>query len=225
MVGKTLRLVGMILLGFTAVITLLGGIGTTCVALDATKYEGMEAIAAYQWLYLLYVLAGIGLGILGIRATVLLAKARPQGYRLAVAVLLGGLVIGVLHMATSRALRGSSMPKDFIVYATALTLVIFLLFRVPGIRERINLTGGGSQIAGMGGAASLFVAGLTVLTVRWWAGPTHSIGGVNYVDVYALELAILGAALLAAGLSAWAFPWRKRMVKETRFLAETDAAP
>ncbi len=58
MFGKILRIIGIVLLGVTAVITLLGGIGTTCVALNAANYEGMEAIAQYQWLYIFYVLSG-----------------------------------------------------------------------------------------------------------------------------------------------------------------------
>ncbi|MCZ7666958.1 MAG: hypothetical protein M5U34_06915 [Chloroflexi bacterium] len=39
MFRKILRIIGIILLGVTAVITLLGGIGTTCVALNAANYE------------------------------------------------------------------------------------------------------------------------------------------------------------------------------------------
>lgn len=205
MLGKTLRLIGIIVLGFTAVITLLGGIGTTCVALDATRYEGMEAIAGYQWLYIIYVIAGIGLGILGIRATILLVRARPQAYRTALIALVSGLVIGGLHMATSRALRGSSMPKDFIVYATALTLLVFLLFRIPGIRNRINLTAEDNHTSGLGASAALVVAGISILTVELWAGPTHIINGINYANAWSTQLSLLGATLIAAGLSAWAY--------------------
>ena len=63
---KFLRFVGILFMGITAAVTLIGGIGTTCVALDATKYESMKAIADYQWLYILYVLVGVALGILGV---------------------------------------------------------------------------------------------------------------------------------------------------------------
>ncbi|NQU30308.1 MAG: hypothetical protein HQ525_06535, partial [Anaerolineae bacterium] len=52
--GKFLRFIGILLMGLTAAFTILGGVGTTCVALDATKYEGMEAIAQFQWLYIFY---------------------------------------------------------------------------------------------------------------------------------------------------------------------------
>lgn len=113
MFGKILRIIGIILLGVTAVITLLGGIGTTCVALNAANYEGMEAIAQYQWLYIFYVLSGIVIGALGIWVAVSLVRGKANAYRNTLIVLVAGLLIGGLHMTTSRALRGSSMPKDF----------------------------------------------------------------------------------------------------------------
>jgi len=37
-------------MGISAAVTLLGGAATTCVALDATKYDSMKAVAYYQWL-------------------------------------------------------------------------------------------------------------------------------------------------------------------------------
>jgi hypothetical protein len=129
--------------------------------------------------------------------------AVPGDYRAALVVLVGGLVIGVLHMATSRALRSSSMPKDFMVYATALILFVFLLFRLPGIRERIDLTGGGSNTTGLGGVASLIVAGRAILTVKWWVGPMYTIDGINYINAWSLYLVPVGLTFVAVGLAVW----------------------
>lgn len=205
MFGKILRIIGIILLGVTAVITLLGGIGTTCVALNAANYEGMEAIAQYQWLYILYVLSGIVIGVLGIWVAVALVRGKPHAYRNALIVLVAGLLVGMLHMTTSRALRGSSMPKDFIVYATGLTLIIFLLFRIPGIWRRMNLDDHDDSAAGLGAGAALIVGGIATLTVQLWAGPTHLINGVNYADVWHTPLTIIGwlAVLLGGAVLAW----------------------
>ncbi len=202
MFGKIARIIGIVLLGLTAVITLLGGIGTTCVALNAANYEGMEAIAQYRWLYIFYVLSGIVLGVLGIWVAVALVRGRPHAYRNALMVLAGGLLIGGLHMATSRALRGSSMPKDFIVYVTALTLILFLLFRIPGIWQRINLDNHNEYTSGLGAGSALIVIGTATLTVQTWAGPTHLINGINYADVWHTQLAIAGwvAVLLGVGI-------------------------
>ncbi len=69
-IAKFLRFIGILLMGLTAGFTLLGGVGTTCAALSPTSYDSMKALAPFQWLYLLFVLTGIALGILGIRATI-----------------------------------------------------------------------------------------------------------------------------------------------------------
>ena len=76
---KFLRFIGILFMGITGAVTLIGGIGTTCVALNPTKYESMKAIADFQWLYILYVLIGVALGLLGIRATIQLARKKAGG--------------------------------------------------------------------------------------------------------------------------------------------------
>ncbi|MDT8306411.1 MAG: hypothetical protein RRC07_10785 [Anaerolineae bacterium] len=207
MTGRFLRIVGIVLLGLTAVITLLSGIGTTCVALDATRYEGMESIADYRWLYLLYVAAGVIIGALGIRATALLVRGRRGSYRAALVALVLGAATGLLHMATSRALRGSSMPTDFVVYATAVTLAVFLVFRVPGIWKRVDLAGREEETGGLGAGIAMIVAALTTLTGQYWAGPSHSIGGMNYAGAWPALMAFAGWAMLLGGaglLARWA---------------------
>jgi hypothetical protein len=196
---RILRIVGIVLLGVTAVITLLSGMGTTCVALDATRYDGMESIAGYRWLYLFYVAAGIVIGVLGIRGTVALVRSRPSSYRAALVALLLGLATGGLHMATSRALRGNSMPTDFIVYATLLTLAVFLLFRLPRIWNGLNLAGKDEGQSGLGTGVALMVSAITVLTVQLWAGPSHSMGGVNYADAWHQAMALVGWTMGVAG--------------------------
>jgi hypothetical protein len=41
--AKLLRVIGIILMGLTAVFTIMGGVGTTCVALNPTGYDGKFA--------------------------------------------------------------------------------------------------------------------------------------------------------------------------------------
>ncbi|MCP4421908.1 MAG: hypothetical protein GY805_35290 [Chloroflexi bacterium] len=199
MFGKFLRIVGIVLLGITAVITLLSGVGTTCVALDPIKYE-MDAIAPYQWLYILYVIVGIIIGVMGIIAVIALIKSKPTAYRTALNALVLGLITGGLHMATSRGLRGSSMPLDFIVYATAFTLIVFLLFRIPGVWNQINFTGKDDDTSGLGAGVAMIIGGIVILTVQYWAGLTHMINGINYADVWHTPLAIIGGILTILGI-------------------------
>lgn len=112
------------MMGLTAVFTLLGGAGTVCVALAAERFgEKMALIAPYKWLYILFVLVTLAIGVLGVRALILVIKGRPGSYRAAMVVLIAGSVVGVIHMTASRLIRGASMPVDAVVYTTVLTLI------------------------------------------------------------------------------------------------------
>ena len=66
--GKVLRWVGIILMGLTAAFTIMGGAGTTCVALAAENYDSMVEIAPYKWLYVIFVIATIAAGVMMARA-------------------------------------------------------------------------------------------------------------------------------------------------------------
>ena len=198
--SKFLRFIGILFMGLTAALTLLSGVGTTCVALDAAQYDGMEAIAQYQWLYIFYVLAAVAIGVIGIRATIALVRGKPKAYRDALIALTLGIVTGGIHIATSRALRGSSMPLDFIVYATVLTLVIFLLFSIPKLRELVDFERETDNVAGAAGGMAAIVAGMLFLSVHMWAGPTHIFDGVNLADAFHTAMMVSGGMLVLLGI-------------------------
>ena len=63
--AKFLRFIGIVSMALTGGFTLLGGIGTTCAALAPAKYDSMKALAPFQWLYILFVLLGIAIGVVG----------------------------------------------------------------------------------------------------------------------------------------------------------------
>ncbi len=115
--GKILRFIGILFMGVTALFTLTGGAGTTCVALAAEKYDSMVGIAPYKWLYVIFVIVTVAIGVMMVRATVLLVKGRPNAYRYSIISLVLAIVVGVIHIAVSRALRGASMPVDGVVGA------------------------------------------------------------------------------------------------------------
>jgi hypothetical protein len=199
---KFLRFLGILFMGITAAFTLLGGIGTTCVALNPSSYDSMKAIAPYQWLYILYVLIGVGLGILGVRSVIQLVKGKPNAENTALMILIAGVLVGGIHMATSRSLRGSSMPVDGVVYITLLTLILFLVFRLPKVREMglfLEDAGGENDTAG---GMTATVIGLLVLGVQYWAGPTHLFNGVNYADAFHGAMLGSGLSLVLFGLFA-----------------------
>ncbi|KAF0106767.1 MAG: Uncharacterized protein FD146_2359 [Anaerolineaceae bacterium] len=201
--AKLLRIVGIVFMSLTALFTLMGGAGTACVALNPTGFGGTFAgIAPFQWLWILFVLVGIAAGIMGVRAVVLLIKGMKHAYRDALIALLLGTVLNVVHLFASRALRGSSMPVDGVLYMNILTLVIFLLFRIPGVWQGVDYEkpAGGGQTGTYAAAIALAACGLLSLTIQFLMAPTHTIGGVNYADAWHATLTALGVALILAGL-------------------------
>jgi hypothetical protein len=197
--GKTLRFLGIVLMALTGGFTLLGGIGTTCAALFPTKWESMTALAPFQWLYILFVVTGIFLGVLGIRTTVGLIRGMAQSYRQALLVLIAGVVIGAIHIFASRALRGKSMPVDAVVYINLLTLAVFLLFRIPFIWKGVDFGKGDPKTNNLAGGAAAILLGLLTLTIQYTMGPTHTWNGVNYADAFNIAMSITGLGLLLFG--------------------------
>lgn len=200
--AKFLRFTGIVLMGLTAGFTLLGGAGTTCVAFNPTGYgESMAKLAPFQWLYILFVLTGIALGVLGIRATIMLVKGTDKSYRQALYVLTAGVVVGALHIFVSRALRSKSMPVDAVVYTTVLTLIIFLLFRIPSIWQGVNFARGDTKSNRPAGGAAAILLGLLTLTIQYTMGATHTWNGVNYADAFKVTMTAIGFACLLLGAS------------------------
>lgn len=200
-ISKVLRFIGILFMSFTAVFTLLGGAGTTCAALNPTNWESMAPLAPYQWLYILYVIVTIAIGVLGVRAVVLLIKARKNAYRSALVALITGVVVGVIHIATSRALRGSSMPVDAVVYITVLTLAIFLLFRIPGIWKGVDFSKAPKKESKKSGGAAAIVVAAFILTIQFWMAPTHTWNGINYADAFNTTMVISGVLILLVGIT------------------------
>lgn len=197
-IAKFLRFIGIVLMALTGGVTFLGGIGTSCVAINPTGFgESFAPIAPFQWLYILFVLVGAAIGVWGIWATVKLVKGAPDSYKMSLQALIAGVVIGFIHIYVSRALRGKSMPVDAVVYITILTLAIFLLFRIPGIWQAVNFDKGGSNRTA-GGAAAIILGALT-LTIQYTMATTHTWGGVNYADAFNMGMTITGIGLLFLG--------------------------
>src|SRR4030043_678916 len=168
--AKILRLIGIILMGLTAVFTIMGGAGTTCVALNPTGYgDKFAGIAPYQWLYLLFVVVTLAFGVMGARAVYLLIRNRPNAYRYSIIALTGGSIVGVIHIIVSRLLRGGSMPVDMVTYMNIFTLVVFLIFRIPSLWQEIGFGKPGAVlIAGTAGGLASIICGGIVLTIQYW---------------------------------------------------------
>jgi hypothetical protein len=200
--SKALRTGAIILFALAVFFNLLGGIGTSCVALNPTGWSpDMAKLAPYQWLYILLMLSATVVAAWGIVVTIGLARGKRGVYRNALLVLaLSALCAGV-QTFVSIALRGKGAPQNMRFYLTLFVLIVFLLLRLPPVWRLINgfLSGDKAGWQTPTGLAA-FVGGLVLLTTPLWAGPTH-IGpdGANWVNVLRLPLLAGGALLTCAG--------------------------
>ncbi|MAT40782.1 MAG: hypothetical protein CL609_00460 [Anaerolineaceae bacterium] len=208
---KVLNIIGIVLMGLTAVATVMAGIGTTCVALAAENYSSkMALIAPYKWVYVLFVLITTAVGVMGVRATIMLIKRKPGAYSFSLITLMAGIVINVIHVVVSRAIRGSSMPTDGIVYITVFTLIIFFIFRIPGIWKEYSRQETDHEDDGRLAAAFTLVAcGVSVLIAPEWFAVSHTFepGGFNWANAWPLQMSLTGILLVLGGLSLAVLPY------------------
>lgn len=197
--ARFLRFIGIVLMGLTGGFTLLGGIGTTCAAFFPAKYESMAALSQFQWLYILFVITGIAIGVWGIWATIKLVRGTSDSYWMSVQALIAGVLVGGFHIYMSRILRGKSMPVDAVVYTTILTLAVFLLFRIPYLWQGINFARSDTKNNLPAGDAAAIMLGLLTLTIQYIMGATHTWEGVNYANAFNTSMTVVGMGLLLLG--------------------------
>lgn len=202
--GKIFRIIAIILLGMTAAMNLLGGIGTSCAAFsDNVGYRlAFKELLDYRWLYQALVITTTLLGIAGIWATVRLARGGVSVFKNALIVLGVGVILGGIHYFASMSLRGEAAPANVKFYINIFTLIVFLLFLLPGIREKINFTqpGGKNEINTAAGMAAI-IAGTLTLTVFHWAGPSHTYFQQNWTYVFYGPLVLAGISLTVWGIA------------------------
>jgi hypothetical protein len=200
--GKFLRFIGILFLSISALFNIAGGAGTTCVALNPTGFsDQFAAIASLQWLYVLFVLVTLAFGVMMARAVFLVVKGQGNAYRYSILSLVGATVVGVIHILTSRALRGGSMPVDGVVYTTVLTLIIFLIFKIPGVWEKVDFAKANKKDLDIAGGAAAIVCGAVSLTIQFFMASTHTIDGVNYGAAFQLTTSGIGWGLIVLGVS------------------------
>ena len=219
--AKFLRFIGIALMALTGGFTLLGGIGTTCAALAPTNYDSMAALAPFQWLYILFVIAGIALGVMGIRATIMLVKGADKSYNDALVALIAGVVVGFIHIYMSRMLRGKSMPVNAVVYTTVLTLAIFLLFKIPAVWQGVDFAKAKANKNKPAGGVAAIILGLMTLTIQYTMGATHTWGGVNYADAFNASMTAAGIGLLLLGAALFV-PWEMLKHSQRQVLTASE---
>jgi hypothetical protein len=98
--------------------------------------------------------------------------------------------------------RGFVVPTFIKFLANVITLLVFLVFGLPGVRERVDFSEPGDATTQMtsGGLAAILV-GILTLSVKTLVGASHVYEGNNWVDVLKMPLIISGSVLTIGGLA------------------------
>ena len=202
--GKVLRTVGLIFFGLTTAMNLLGGIGTTCAAFLTRDYPPYWALIKedMQWLYQGLVITTVSIGLVGIWVTIQLARGKKNAFRNALIVLVIGTILAGIQFYYSLQLFGKATPANVKFFSNVVTLILFLIFLIPGIRERVSYSknNGGTDKNTTGGLAAIAV-GILLLTTPVWAGSSHTYQGENWVNLLQTPLFISGILLTGGGLA------------------------
>lgn len=207
--GLTLKIVLALLLGATTVMTLLGAVGTTCLAFNGDKYGPpfqwiVPAMPTYQLLVYIKLVTGVALAI------VLYAFLRGDkwSYPGALLCLIVGGGAAAYQMFMTSSLKQISFfatpPTNIRFYITIATLIAFVIIRFPGVWNKIDLSGsgGGKNSFTTPTGMALVLMGVMLMTAPLWASPGHVIDGFNYVTTLQLPLLVDGLmlTLIGAGL-------------------------
>jgi hypothetical protein len=183
---------------------LLGGIGTTCAAFLTRDYPPYWVLIKedMQWLYQGLVITTVLIGLVGIWVTIQLARGKKNAFRNALIVLVIGTILAGIQFYYSLQLFGKATPANMKFFSNVVTLILFLIYLIPGIRERVSFSknNGGTDKNTAGGLAAI-VVGILLLTTPVWAGPSHSFQGVNWVNLLQTELNISGILLTGGGVA------------------------
>ena len=203
--GKTLRIIAIIFMGLTAAMNIVSGVGTSCAAFLTKQYPPFWDIlvAELQWLWQSFVFVTLLIGLAGIWSVVQLVRGKSNTYRNAMILLILGTIVNGIHVYYSQTILGSVIPIAITLLTNVITLVLFIIFGTPGLRDQIMFDGEGDPISGATASGlTAILVGMILLSTSSWAGPSHTFAdGVNLVNVLRVPLLAGGSILTIGGLA------------------------
>jgi hypothetical protein len=203
--GKTLRIIAIIFMGLTAAMNIVSGVGTSCAAFLTKQYPPFWDIlvAELQWLWQSFVFVTLLVGLAGIWSVVQLVRGNSKAYRNAMILLILGTIVNGIHVYYSQTILGSVIPIAITLLTNVITLVLFIIFGTPGLRDQIMFDGEGDPISGATASGlTAILVGIILLSTSSWAGPSHTFAdGVNLVNVLRVPLLAGGSILTMGGLA------------------------
>ena len=222
--GKILRTVAIILIGMTAAMNILGGVGTSCAAFFTRDFPPMWSLYDYRWLYQFFVITTTIVGIAGVWGTITLAQGKKNAYRNVMIILIVGSLLAAAQYIASQSLRGKATPANVKFFTNAFTLLFFVVLRVPSIRQYVDFEAHeDSPDLAIGGGLAAIVAGGVVMSVNSWVGASHIYQGESWVSVIQRPLNLSGAFLVAAGISTLVWVVLAIVRKETQTFGLPEA--
>ena len=199
--GKFLRIVAIVLMGLNAVHTLTGAIGSICISWFPENFESLVVVAPYKGVYQVATIFTFVAAFIGLAATYGLMRGRKWAYNAAMGALLLGLATAGTKMYFSNMLRGSTAPTNMRFYFTIFILLFFLLLKIPGIKEKVDLSKSGNDgSSGAAVGAAMILGGILSLTTPIWAGPSHIMDGYNLVLILQVPLTLGGSIMILGGI-------------------------
>lgn len=205
--GTSIRTVLVVLMAATTVMTLLGAVGTACLAWNGDKYgPAFKWIVPYMPYYQILVYISLVAGV----AAAIVAYATVRGdkwfYVGALVTLVVAGAAAAYQMYMTSTLRDISFfaaaPTNVRFYITVVTLVAYAVVRFPGVWKKAGLgdqkNKPGSPMAA--GGVALIVSGSLILTTPLWVGETHMLGDYNLVYTLEIPLLLDGTLLVVGGL-------------------------
>jgi hypothetical protein len=210
--GTTLRMTAIILMGATAAMNIVGGIGTVCAAFLTKEFPMLWSLYDYRWLYQIVMIVTIIIGVAGVWLTITLSRGRKNTFRNSLILLVLGTIVAGTQVYASMSLRGKAVPANFKLYANAITLIVFLFLLIPKYRAQAGFDQEGSaSSSNMAKGLAAIVGGIIVFTTQIWVGTSHTFDGHNWVEVLATPLTISGALLILLGIGSFLKPLIRRI--------------
>lgn len=98
------------------------------------------------------------------------------------------------------------MPVDSVVYTAVLTLIIFLLFKIPAVWNKVDFSKAPKGDNETAGGAAAIISGVLAFTIQYWMEGTHTMnGGINYGDAFHTSMTIVGWVLMFLGFGLIGF--------------------
>lgn len=204
--SSILKKLAIFVMGVNALMTVLGGLGTACIAWSADQYGDIFAMfVPSMGLYQAFAFINVFTGMFAIVVTYALLRGDKWAYKAAL-ITLGVAAVMALTQALHSAWLNEydligyfmNMPASMRCYLAVITIVFFLILKQRGV-DFASPWGGKGTRAAVGGL-TVMLAGIATITTPIWAAPRHiTLEGANLINIYEVPLMVGGGLLLLTG--------------------------